>query len=103
MRIVLSIITLLAGLLLPMGVLAHSDDGMFDGHMFGSGMWVGWMLMVIFWVIGVTLFILFIKWIVDQGKRERQHDKTPLDMLKERYAKGEIDDKEFEEKKRKLQ
>lgn len=100
MKIVLSVVTSLAGILLPMGVLAHSDDEMFGSHMFGSGMWV---FMIIFWIIGLTLFVLLIKWIVDQGKRTKQYDKTPLDILKERYAKGEIDDQEFEEKKRKLQ
>ena len=103
MRTVLSILTLSAGLILPMGVLAHSDDEMFGSHMFGSGMWGGWMFMIIFLIIGLTLFILFIKWIVNQDKRERQRNTTPLDILKERYAKGEIGDKEFEEKKRKLQ
>ncbi|MDP2684349.1 MAG: SHOCT domain-containing protein [bacterium] len=96
------IFTLLTGLLLPIGVLAHNDDEVVGHHMLGSGMWGGWMFMIIFWVIGITLFILFIKWVVDQGKRERQYNKTPLDVLKERYARGEIDDKEFEEKKKKL-
>lgn len=103
MRIVLSILTLLVGLILPMGVLAHSDDEVFDSHMFGSGMWGGWMFMIIFWIIGLTFFILLIRWIVNQGKRDGQRDTTPLDVLKERYARGEIDDEEFEEKKRKLQ
>lgn len=95
--------TVLAGLILPMGALAHSDDEVFGGHMFGSGMWGGWMLMIIFWIIGITLFILFIKWFVDQGRRKSRQDRMPLDILKERYAKGELDKDQFEKMKKDLQ
>lgn len=96
------LIIVLTLLLAPTIASAHGDDEILGHHMFGSGMWGGWIFMTIFWVIGITLFILFIKWIVDQGKRERSHDKSPLDVLKERYARGEIDKKEFEEKKKDL-
>ncbi len=96
MSTIVFILSLLAGLLLPMGVLAHSDDEVFGNHMFGSGMWGGWMFMIIFWVIGITLFILFVRWIVDQGKTKEGPSNKALEIMKERYAKGEINQQEFE-------
>ena len=66
--------------------------------MYGMGMFGGfWML--IFWAV----FIVFIVWIVREvsGKKTDEKSKA-LDILKERYAKGEIDKKEFEEKKKDL-
>mgnify|MGYP001608030702 CR=1 FL=1 len=68
-------------------------------HMYGMGGFGGfWML--IFWVD----FVLFIIWIVRQVSGGNTDGKSKaLDILKERYAKGEIDKKEFEEKKKDLE
>lgn len=56
--------------------------------------------MLLFWVLVVTAIVLFVKWLADQQGTPRQ--KTALDILKERYAKGEIDKQEFEAKKKDL-
>ncbi len=63
--------------------------------MFGGGMWFGWL----FWI----LLIVVIVWAIIQFTNRNQQtnlnsiDETPLDILKKRYAKGEISKKEFYE------
>ena len=76
--------------------------GNYYGDMFGWGLGGG-LMMILFW----AAIILFIVWIVREisGKNnsdKTHHSKSALDTLNERYAKGEIDKKEFEEKKKDL-
>jgi|SRR3989344_3579656 len=61
----------------------------------------GWFSMIIFWLLLILGVIALIRYLSDAGKRKSE-DKSPLDILKERYARGEIDKKEFEEKKKDL-
>ena len=70
----------------------------------------GWLFMLIFWclIIGVIVALArggFGKGFMcghNHGEDMHGKDKTPLDILKERYAKGEIDKKELEERKKNL-
>lgn len=67
--------------------------------------WHGWG-MGFGWIIGLALLILII-WIVVRLVIQNQYPrhenrKAALDILRERYARGEIDKKEFEEKKKDL-
>ena len=58
-------------------------------------------MMVVFWV----LLVVFIVWIVREvgGKNSSpRSNSSALEILKERYAKGEIDKEEFESKKKDL-
>ena len=71
----------------------HGPDGMWFG--------MGWG-----WIIGLIVLALIIWAIVRITGRNtgatQQSSKTPMTILKERYASGEITKEEFEEKKKDL-
>jgi len=78
---------------------------------FGSFGGFGWIFMFVFWCLIVWVIIALIRGGLGRGHMcghnhgDDVHggDKSPLEILKERYAKSEIDKKEFEEKKKDLE
>lgn len=66
------------------------QDGTMYGFM-GGGMWL-------FWLITLVIIIVLIGTFFKQSKSS----ETALDILKKRYAKGEITKNEFEELKKTL-
>jgi putative membrane protein len=67
---------------------------------YGGGMWM--FFHFIFWTMVVIGVILLIVWIVRQtGRRTGGHaEETALDILKKRYARGEITKEEYEKVKK---
>lgn len=64
--------------------------------MFWGGMG-GWM--ILWWILIILLITAAVSYFVRQQGRSNR-DKSAMDILKERYARGEISKEEFEEKKR---
>lgn len=71
-------------------------------------MWFGmhgmegwWILGIIFWVALLVGIVLLVVWLV-KTVSGRGRQESALDILKRRYARGEITKEEFEEKKRDL-
>lgn len=84
----------------------YGGYGMGPGMMGGYGMgWFGGIFMIIFWILVIIGLVFLIKWLVQSTKQgsvkfqDNSFNKA-LDILNERYARGEIDKQEFEEKKK---
>jgi len=72
----------------------------------GAGwmMGLGWIFMILVWVLIVVGIIALIRWLgMSSGDRREEQQKTPLQILQERYARGEIEQKEYEQKRRDLE
>ncbi|HUW28632.1 MAG TPA: SHOCT domain-containing protein [Sulfuriferula sp.] len=71
---------------------------------FGSGFGFGGIFMILWWVLIIVGIIALVKWMVTSfgaGGRSGSDSKA-LDILKERYARGEIDEQEFQQRKQEL-
>lgn len=83
------------------------------GNWGGYGWWgmgFGVMFMILFWALVILGIVALIRWLVRESQAGREQDgravprdKSPLEIVQERYARGEIDRAEFEQKRQDLQ
>jgi len=72
--------------------------GMMDGYGYGMGSGV-WIFGLIFWILILIGLVLLIKYLWEGGAKK---EESALELLKKRYARGEMGKEEFEEKKKDL-
>jgi putative membrane protein len=78
--------------------------------MFGPSGWggggfgfLGMLPMLFFWLLIIAGVVLLIRWAMIGGNpRQSGPGESALDILKKRYARGEIDKEEFDAKRREL-
>jgi len=103
-----SALLLSPALALAQEVPAHPHYG---GHMWGGGMWGGGifgpLLMIFYIALLVGVIVIVVRWL--SGTSLGGHlppsraESNALDILKERFARGEIDKDEFDERRRVLE
>lgn len=67
----------------------------YGGHMGGG-------FMIIWWIVIIVAIIALLKWVTGSGSSDNS-TKSARQILDERYARGEIDKFEYEQKKKDLE
>ncbi len=63
-------------------------------------MGLGWLITLLFWVVVIVGIVALVKWLFGTSSSMGSH---PLDILKARYAKGEITKEQFDQMKRDIE
>lgn len=82
---------------------------MWDGMMgWGGGWGQGWgwfgLMHILWWLLIILGIVALVRWTAGVGPRQagRREEDRALAILRERYARGEINKTEFEDRKRDL-
>lgn len=81
----------------------------FDGG-FGIFAVVAMLVGLIFWGLVIVALVLGVRWLIRQNSQDRyagpppagSTGEDPLDVLRHRYARGEIDEEEYERRRKTL-
>lgn len=108
-KLIWSVPAALAGSLWPLAAVAQ-QAGEYPGygwHMWNGG-WGGWifgpLMMIVFIGVIVAVVVLLVRGLAGPAHHGAGPSSRtdPLDILKERFARGEIDREDFEDRRRTL-
>ena len=85
-----------------MGGFGFNNNNMMTNFGYGAFGWFGWIFMILWWLLILAAVVALLRWLVNQFGGGGSAGKSALHILKERYARGEINKEEFEEKKKDL-
>lgn len=98
--------------LAPATALAQQSGTYGPHHMMGPGGW-GWimgpLMMIVVLAVAVTVVVLIVRWLGGHTNHPQQPPasgrtgESPLEILEKRFARGEIDREEFEERRKMLE
>lgn len=97
---------LAAGLTVSSESRAQPGAGYYHGHMWDA-VWHGWFFGPLMMILLVGLIVVGVVLLVRRGDEQASSTdqscgETSLDILEKRFARGEIDKNEFEERRRTL-
>ena len=73
------------------------------GPYWGGGWWMAgaWLTMLLFWALVIVGIVALLKFVITRGAAPRSGGSdTPLEILRRRYAAGELTREQFEQMKR---
>ena len=80
-------------------------DGAWGSGWMGGG-WMGFgggLLMLLFWVLAAVGLVALMRWLASAGDdRDTSAEPSALELLRRRYASGEIDQATYREMKQEL-
>lgn len=94
----------------PIAFLLETAPGMAQERPYDWGwgmhpLWWGWglgmmVMMLLFWGLVIVGLVVLIRWVIGQSKEGRSD--SAVEILRQRYARGEINKEQFESMKREL-
>lgn len=67
-----------------------------------GGHWLGGVVVLLFWVLVLVGVVALVRAVLSRGGATPAAPESPLEILKRRYAKGEIDKAEYDDKRKDL-